>query len=830
MSSQPKFYLPVISPPLKDQSAPPSYYAGIKALGIEITADSPGSDGSLEITITNSNKLHPSDQFDQPVLFSTVFAPTSGFVKFYPMSAALPTPDQNPMAPPQGLATTDIGSVAIRVWISSFVDFIKTPSAAAPRANRIILSWLQQSTVKTAFAAEVTKLKDKVLRKSWEDERGTEAIPGRAALEAAFMQRFMAGDAEIFVSAGAVLGSAVSTPSNDALLKLQAFFKSPEPNPSLPVEMDEVIDSGLDGLRASTKALFEGHPLVEAANADIAIRFRSKFKIWDNSKFEYVDFANEVVRLMKTGAGELARATTDADGLIDMTLPATAQLKKRDEIHFEYFTFNKTFGTREFTEDIAADSHRARRYLNSANENTREYKAKYEFYLKYKTFLDELSSNMGDKEKFDGDRGNTDREGKFLQTIKDSEKLYRADKLPETMFTVLFEGDSWLHYPPDLRGHTYTYLDSMFRTGKKSGVTYNAFPLQHYGDRSDQTFSGDPYPSKKDSQWKFTTDLLLEYKINLIVCSCGGNDFAEPGIDNHNDKKRFKDYFITEHDSTDKRDYHYFNPFAAKGKLGLEQQAVQRLIEKSFAALLKNHRWNFYLNGKTEAETMAGQANGGQAAEDDLYVDLDQQLIALKKDFGESDPAKQASALETIGKKVTENFKLQHDSDLPNPNGDPYQQLLATVFDSDRYRARFDGVKNHWITLLEAAKERNIRVVTHSYCYPLFNENPTSVGGWGWFALAGPWFAPRFQEARIIDRRIRRICMKAMIDNYVGYVLQPLKEDNRFKDTFDYVDVRDKNANAESWHDEMHLTAIGFEHVAKKLYDNIKGRFPEYLK
>jgi hypothetical protein len=824
MSTRPKFYLPVILPPSKDQSDPPAYYAGIKNLGIEVTADSPAGLGSLEITITNSDQLHPSDQFDQPVAVSTVLAPTSGFVRFYPGSAALPVLDQQPMTPPSGLSSADIGSAVIRVWISSFVDFMKAPAAAAPRANRIVLGWLEPSTVETAFAAEIAKLKDKVLKRAWEDADGTGDVPDRADLEEAFLQRFMAGHAEIFVSAGTVLGSAISSPSNVAQVKLQAFFEPSDLMPSLPIEAEELIDSGLQGSKASTKTLFNGHPLLEAVNAEIGIHFRARFTIWDNSQFRYIPFANKDVRLMKAGAGELDRATTDISGTIDMTVPPTAQLKKRDMIHFEYATFGEKFGNRDFTEDIVTDSHRARQYVNGASENTREYKAKYEFHSKYEAFVKDLSSNMGSSEKFGKDRGNTDREGNFLQTIKNSEQLYKGDKLPQMMFTVLFEGDSWLHYPIAVRGHIYNHLDTMFGREKKQGVTYNAFPLQHYGDRSEQMFFGEPHPSKTDSQWKFTTDLLSEYKINLIVCSCGGNDFAEPGIENQNDKERFEDYFITETDSKT-REYHYFDPFAAKGKLGLEQQPVQQLIERSFAALLKNHRWNFYLNDRTEAETKKEQRD-----EFDLYTDLDQQLIALQKDFGESDPDKQSSNLESIGKKVIDNFTLKNDFDLPNPHGDQWQRLLATVFDSDRYRARLDKVKDHWLVLLKAAKERNIRVVTHSYCYPLFNENPSTVFGWGWTPRAGPWFVPRFEEARIIDRRIRRICLKAMIDNYVGYILQPLKDNNEYKDTFDYVNVRDLNVDAASWHDEMHLTAAGFEHVATRMYDSIKVRFPEYLK
>lgn len=116
MASQPKFYLPVILPPLKDQSDPPAYYAGIEALGTQVTTDSPAGDGSIEITITSPSQLHPADQFDEPLPVSTVFAPTAGFVRCYPGAAVLPTPDQQPSAEPTGLSPADFVSVQIRVW------------------------------------------------------------------------------------------------------------------------------------------------------------------------------------------------------------------------------------------------------------------------------------------------------------------------------------------------------------------------------------------------------------------------------------------------------------------------------------------------------------------------------------------------------------------------------------------------------------------------------------------------------------------------------------------------------------------------------------------
>jgi hypothetical protein len=248
-----------------------------------------------------------------------------------------------------------------------------------------------------------------------------------------------------------------------------------------------------------------------------------------------------------------------------------------------------------------------------------------------------------------------------------------------------------------------------------------------------------------------------------------------------------------------------------------EQLTAKQLMEKSFAALLKNHRWNFYLEGKTEAQMIAGQRN-----EFDLYTDLDQQLIAISVDLGESDPDAQLSNMEEMGIKVIDN--VPQIKTLPSPGGDEYSQLLATVFDVNRYMARLNSAIDNWKILLNKAKTLNIPVISQTYCYPFFSEEATSVLGWEWNKRTGPWFKPRFEEARIIDRRIRRICLKAVLDNFKWYVLDELKKPVHEFD-FDYVDVRNVNPLMTLWRDEMHLKPNGFKKIAEAIYNKIEARF-----
>lgn len=821
MTSRPKFYLPVILPPLKDPSDPAAYYAAIEAQGAQVTADSPSGDGSLEITITNPTQLHPG-QFTDPLPVSTVFAPTAGFVRYYSGSAVLPTPGQQPAVPPPALTAADFGSVRTRVWVSDYAAFVKKPSADESLANQHVLIWLDPTTVEAAFAAEVTKVKEKVLKKSWEDGGGTGTVPNRQGLEAAFLQRLMAGGAEIFVDAGTPLGSAVTTPSGDARLKLQTFFVPPDPlNPTLPTAADDLIDA------ASATTLYDAHPVRQSANSSVGITFESTFMIWDNDQRTYIPFANKNVKLMKKVSSsdngvEINQTTTGADGSI-ANLQAT--LLKGDLIYFQYATQYEHYGTRDFEVDIKTETHAARTYLQN-NVNQHVYKAYYSFYDNYSAFIDELS-DLADEEQFNEDRGNAligdnskeskhaflpgDNQHEFLETIKDSEALYKSDPQPAKMYTVLFEGDSWMNYPlarADIYGHLRAKLEKSL---EDHGCKLIVFPLQHYGDRSDQMFAG-----SGNRQWKYTADLLSEFKVDLIVCSSGGNDIAEPGIGNATEYEQARKFF------TDG----YFDPQKAEDDVNnelvqSEKDIFLRQVKKSFAVLLKNHRWSLYLDG---------QPPSAQWSEAALTAHLDAKLNDLAVELGQ-DPNSwlggSGAIRQEIGKRVIQLIpgKVTTDSvtgaqtpgkvTLPGSVGDAHDLLLTAVLDATRYKDVFDSVKSNWQIILAEAKKSGIPVISHTYCYPFFNEYATSPGGGGQLKVTGPWFKPRFEEANIANRRVRDICLKSVLDNYVGYVLEPLKG---FYNQFYYVDVRAENSEDARWRDEMHLRAEGFAVIAEKIY------------
>ncbi|MET0621669.1 MAG: hypothetical protein ABW250_01680 [Pyrinomonadaceae bacterium] len=805
-----KFFLPIIRPPEKkfnpfsvsevvdalNIAETIAYYGDLQAQGVNVLASPPPAPGSpMEILIENSDVTHETDE-EEPV--STVFAMTRGFVSY------------------------KAGEITLRVWPADFKSLAKLPDGP-PRPNRIVYGSLDADSVEEAIEEQVAELDEAILKESW-TQTNSGAAPDREAFEAAFVERFMDGDAEVYVEAGTALGEASIIPAAAnapvARLTLAAFFDAAGSPPSIEVAPEDLIDNAL---RPKLLLLFTGHPLVKAVSGPVQIHFKSRFFIWDNTSGvqDYVPLANGQVTLLAgpnlsnlpslpfdTYVEAAPPFFTDANGFIDVIAPP---LPSRALIRFRYATAGNTYGVRTYAEDVETNPHKARQYVDNLLVNTKEYRAKYEFFPKYKSFVNDLAEH-GDDEQYGADRGNMEKYEKTIQPlalgaisgfipaithrdmlkhIRQFEEGYKASVIPPKSKTlnILFEGDSWVNYPVafnDIYGH----LDQFIWSKTKPDVTYNRIPLQHFGDRSNQMFyAASP---TDDRQWNYTRDALSEYKIDLIVISSGGNDVAEPGISNSAGKAWVTDNF------TDG----YFDPFLAQGTLsGADMDTAERLLKLSFSVMLKNHRWYSYFNPgvvlKDEAQMKAV---------------LDPLLAALNQDFGPSNPQAQAGSLDEIGHKVIANFP---DTFALGSNED---LLFKEVFDAAVFAQRFAAVKTNLSTLLDEAQNRGIPVITHTYCYPLFSENPTSYFGEGDWRITGPWFAHRFREAKVLDRRIQKICLKVILDRFVTDILQPLKAAYPL---FNYVDVRRLNASTDTWRDEMHLRGGGFREVASKIYDAI---------
>jgi lysophospholipase L1-like esterase len=710
-----------------------------------------------------------------------------------------------------------LGSLLLEVWILDYADSIQTFADKSRGANRILLTWLQKQTIEEHLKPEIAKQPDKILQLAWA-KNGGQGEPTKDVLVADYLKNFMQGKYKLFVSAGTVLGfmyvSGI-TP-NDGRLGMSAFFQLTDTkNPSKPVAVDaeDVLDA------ASSQSVFVGHPLAVAANGDINVHFLSTLTNWDSNKQKkFVPFSNGSATLISNDDVTLpsdsdvfeANVTTNSTGGLDFT----AALKRRDLIRFEYNT----------TPKLITASHRARQHVDQNAINHKVYAASDDLYGPYVAFIESLDP---DAEQFKLDRGNggVDTIGSkslsfssqtfFLDEMKRFERLYRSEG-GQGLFTVLFEGDSWLSYPPvgkqfgkdgpgtQQPGDIYGHLTKKFEDGLVSPLKYVHWPLQHHGDRSDQMFGGADTDNTR--QWHHTLRILKQRKVDLVICSAGGNDMAEPGISHW---LKFPGRFLNPANESPIVEVYkkcfvgqfkfdgtgaFFDPglMDEKGLTSDQQIVAKRLINKSFAVLLRNHPWALFQRGGTKQNIVLDAADNG-----------------LLDSYGAP-----FDSLEQIGKKVIAD----------NGNHQKRKALFLKFFHDDSYTQRLDQIKTNWVTLLEAAKDQGTVVVTHTYCYPLFSKEFTEH----FIKITGPWFAPRFEQAGIIDQRIRSICLRVIIDDYKIEVLDKLR--SGFDETFSFADVRALNGSSDDWSDEMHLSREGFKRVADELFKKVKERFPGVLK
>jgi lysophospholipase L1-like esterase len=805
MSKVPLLYFPLFAPPQKDGTDPSAYYSALGSTADVVSRP----DCGLEISFTNPQAAYPPDQIATPTSLAALFAPTRGFLTFYPGAAALPTPDLQPLTPPPGSQPSDLGTLVLRIWAADHRRLGSTVPPGTLRPTHVVMGGVLGSKVETALAPVVAALGEKVLRKSWQDAGGTGTI-AKPALEAAYLQRVMSNSAEIFVSAGAPIGAATTifdtaTASTLGWLLLRTFGQN-----SQNVAIDTEAMDFLDDIFAATGSgapgsIYDHHPLVLATSAEQTVHFQCQMSVWDNAlnpTRNYMPFENGQVTLLRNGQLEGSAITTDSAGNVNFT----TNLSPRDNIAFEYSTINRSVGMRVFTTNIRTISRRLGSMLGAGAVVTTAFRAKYDVFTEYFAFWQTLRQNEA-VEKYGPDRGNSqtgirsykNQEGWLFSVLEESERKYRIGPAPSSHFNVLYEGDSWLFYPRSK--DIYQWLHDYIPRRLQDQFVYSAFPLQHFGDRTDQMFAASapvvvgPPDTSGGRQWTFTQEYLQEYPIDLIVLSAGGNDIAEPGI-SVNDK----DYFLN-----------IFNGdcFDAPG-MGLPQakkDVAKNLMHRSFSILLRNHPWNVaatpgHLPQKTIAQ-MISHLNGPFMALGNLYGGIG----ATRK------------------KMADEILSFPDRLDFPYSISTPEEVFLDTVFDSTKLAERLDTIRDNIEILVQEAATYGIPIVAHSCCYPFYNEEPTRWADW--IYATGPWFANRFLEANIINLRVKLICMKGLVDSYENHVLKRLHDS--YQNTFHYADIRSSAMDAGLWNDEMHLKNKGYEQVSKVILDKIisvsPGRF-----
>jgi len=123
------------------------------------------------------------------------------------------------------------------------------------------------------------------------------------------------------------------------------------------------------------------------------------------------------------------------------------------------------------------------------------------------------------------------------------------------------------------------------------------------------------------------------------------------------------------------------------------------------------------------------------------------------------------------------------------------------------------------------AARPNTPILGHSYAYPLRIGVPAdlTLANIGAVALladsAGPWIGPPMDHV-LPTLAEKRAFAKLLIDGYVEFVLDPLKQ--RFAGHFDYLDLRRELPDVDDWFDEMHPTGAGFHHLSKPFAQRIR--------
>ncbi len=833
--------MPLIPPPEVDQGDPAAFYA---ALNAQVSIDAPSSGAGLQVTIENPDDLLPEVPPGTTRPLSTVFAVARGFVSFYPSGANLPTPNGQPMVVPPEMTGLDIGTVIQQVWAPDYRKLGTTVVPPELRTTHIAYIGLDRSSVENQFKELLPNLPTKALVKSWNDSGGSGPPPDRVTLESAFLQRAMSGDGSIFVAGGSPLGISArvsvppasgTTPAIAGRFVLQTYFVPPQSGQSSFTDTESALD-GIFEVEASGGANpYTGHPLVEANDSTGSIEFKSTFAIWNNVTRDFGPVSGCGIKLHKI-QGEtdtiVAATTTDGGGKIDISV----NLSRRDKIQFEVdlVGYGMPIGNRLFVANLMSDVERAGRRLDNSRTNSFVYMLKYRAGDGYKNFYGELRENIA-LEKYEQDRGNAEKDdwlqlasrftNQLLQHMDEFEGYYADGGSDAGAFKVLFEGDSWLSYPVQPGSRTdasiFSHLDDAIASRLAAvGLTYNRVPLQHFGDRADQMF-GQPTATSSPVQWRFTKDFFDEYEFDLVILSAGGNDFAEPGVSNavfgpwinglssQGDKATFPSAYTGD----------VFNPYAIGPQIPSDMQdTLRRKLSMSCASLLRNHPWNLYLHQLML--TSQASADAVKATLDVFLTNLGLSTTLLADANDYSDAEVKAAGAEIVTRLETIPLTF------PGAANDPYNKMLAAVFDETLLMQRFVAVKANLEILLAYAQSKNIKVLTHTYCYPIFQQHPTALM-WapeamlkGYYA-AGPWFEPRFREANIESRYVRMMCLVSMIDNHVRLVLDPLKQ--QYPSCFDYVDLRALNLDPALWNDEMHLTDDGFATVAQAIFDHASG-------
>lgn len=192
----PRFEMPIIAPPPPAyQGAAVDYYQQLQiALGLAMS----GPNGEfVDFTLTPAANATSSTPLD-----ATLFAMTGGFVRYYPLNMAVPSPDSF-LAPANGV-------IAVTVWLDDVLAQKRAFPADTPAISRVYYVGVDLSQTTAILRSETAKMSDAALRASWKTQLNT-APPIGTTHDQLIDQHnscVMNGSASVFVDAGTPIGKA----------------------------------------------------------------------------------------------------------------------------------------------------------------------------------------------------------------------------------------------------------------------------------------------------------------------------------------------------------------------------------------------------------------------------------------------------------------------------------------------------------------------------------------------------------------------------------------------------------------------------------------------
>lgn len=209
----PRFYAPVIAPPPSISPSPPypftdpaTDYAALAAA--HAVAVNPAGHAALTITLTAGAN---------PRLLSMM----GGCVSFIPRLGTYTLPNGNRLPIDDSAIGSAAGTLVIQVWVADQLEIALITRKALRDVSHIAYENVDTTSVGNAFAPLVLTAKDVEIEL---DSGLNPATATRAAMEAAFLTRFMAGEVSLFVRGGTVIGSAATSPAGSGAAEMTLLF------------------------------------------------------------------------------------------------------------------------------------------------------------------------------------------------------------------------------------------------------------------------------------------------------------------------------------------------------------------------------------------------------------------------------------------------------------------------------------------------------------------------------------------------------------------------------------------------------------------------------